>query len=216
MRRVLFLLLLVVGAGTAAAAPPSLQVPLSDVLEVFLLDRDLIAVDAESGGQLSVPLRLKETLAWSGARGRVGVAITDQRILAAAVGSAAWQVAARQRGEVLPERALLGDRVALIVTSNRAIGFDGGSGNLVETSLGLRERVVDVAVGENAGVVVTDRRALGLSPVAGGFFPIKLDLEERIESVQASANLVNVTTNRRVLLFRTPTGTWEERIRRLR
>jgi len=215
--RVSFLSILVlIGVVPAVAAPPSLEVPLSDILEVFLLDRDLVAVDAESGGQLTARLRLSEQLVWSGARGRVGVAITDQRVLAVAVGSAAWQIAEGQRDETLPERAQLGERVALVVTSKRVLGFDGGSGNLVETSLGIRETVQAVRVGDNVAVVVTDRRALGLSPVAGGFFPAKLQLAERLESVQAGPNLVTLTTNRRVLLFRTPTGTWEERLRRLR
>jgi hypothetical protein len=65
-------------------------------------------------------------------------------------------------------------------------------------------------------VVVTDRRALGLSPWVGGFFPTKVHLEERLESVDAGGNLATVTTDRRVLVFRTPTGTWEERRRTLR
>ncbi len=214
--RVSFLSILVlVGVAPAVAAPPFLEVPLSDVLEVFVLDRDLVAADAQNGGQRTERLRLNEQLVWSGARGRVGVAITDQRVLAVGVGSAAWQTAGRQRDETLPGAAQLGARVALVVTSKRVLGFDGGSGNLVESALGVREEVRAVRVGENVAVVVTDRRALGLSPVAGGFFPVKLQLEERLESVTAGANLATVTTNRRVLLFRTPTGSWEERRRTL-
>jgi len=216
MRGCFLAILLLAGVDSAFAESPSLDVPLSDILEVFLLDRDLIAVDAESGAQRAARLRLNEKLLWSGARGRVGVAITDQRVLAVAVGSAAWQASERQRGETLPEQAQLGDRVALVVTSKRVLGFDGGSGNLVESALGVREKMEAVRVGDNVAVAVTDRRALGLSPVAGGFFPVKLQLAERIESVQAGPNLVTLTTNRRVLLFRTPTGTWEERTRTLR
>ena len=44
---------------------------------------------------------------------------------------------------------MLGDRVALVLTSRRAIGFDGGSGNLVEYRLGPRERLLTNRVGEN-------------------------------------------------------------------
>ena len=65
-------------------------------------------------------------------------------------------------------------------------------------------------------VVVTDRRALGLSPVSSGFFQVKLNLHEGIEKVTARANLATVTTDRRILIFRGPTGSWEERLRSLR
>jgi hypothetical protein len=153
---------------------------------------------------------------WTGARGRVGVALTDQRVLAVAVGSGAWQEADRHLDEELPGDALLGDRVALIVTSRRILGFDGGSGNLVESRLGIRERVLALRVGENVAVAVTDRRALGLSPMVGGFFEAKLSLAERLESLTAAANLAIVTTDRRVLIFRAPSGSWEQRLRTLR
>jgi hypothetical protein len=215
MRRAVLAALLLLAPG-APRAEPSIEVPLADVLEVFVLDRDLVAVDARGGGQTTTPLRLQEQVAWIGSRGKVGVVLTDQRVLAVAAGSAAWQQADRQLEEVLPSSATLGDRVALVLTSRRAIGFDGGSGNLVESSLGLRERVLAWRTGENAAVVVTDRRALGLSPVVGGFFVRKLYLEERLETVTAGANLATVTTNRRVLIFRSPSGSWEERLRKLR
>ena len=69
-----------------------------------------------------------------------------------------------------PPPPLLGDRVALVVTEQRVLGFDGGSRNLVERRLGPREQVLRTEVAANVAVVVTDRRALGLSPFAGGFF----------------------------------------------
>ena len=58
---------------------------------------------------------------------------------------------------------------------------------------------------------MTDRRALGLSPQVGGWFRIGINVGEQIESVVAKSNLVTVTTNRRLLIFRSPTGSWEER-----
>jgi hypothetical protein len=213
--RIAFAASILLTAVLASAQRPD-EVPLADLLEVLVLDRQLVAIDARGGGQTEAPLRLGERVSWTGARGKVGVALTDQRILAVAVGSAAWQQAGRRRVETLPSEALMGDRVALVVTSHRAIGFDGGSGNLVESDLGIRERVQAVRTGENVAVVVTDRRALGLSPIAGGFFEAKIRLEERLESVDAGANLATVTTDRRVLIFRAPSGSWEERRRTLR
>jgi hypothetical protein len=196
-------------AGQPAPAPG--EIPLADVIEILLLDRQLIAVDARGGGQTVAPLRRAEQVLWTGARGVVGVVMTNERLLAVSADSAAWQETGWQRGEAPPDGALLGERVALIVTTRRAIGFDGGSGNLVESVLGPRERLLERRVGENVAVVVTDRRALGLSPFAGGFFEVKLDLGDPVKEVAAHANLVTLTTDHRLLIFRAPTGSWEER-----
>ena len=204
------------GSTLAPASAQIGEVPLSDVLQVMVIDRDLIAIDAVGGGQTTLRLRIGENVLWTGARGKVGVGLTDQRMLAVTTRSAAWQQAQYLRTERPLTSALLGDRVALMITARRAIGFDGGSGNLVETTLGLRERVLATRIGENVAVVVTDRRAFGVSPFAGGFFEISVLLNERLESVKADSNFATVTTDRRVLIFRAPSGSWEERRRTLR
>jgi hypothetical protein len=207
----LFIGLAATGAAAQTLAPSRDQVPLEDLLEILLLERQVVAIDAEGGGQTTAELRLKERVVWSGTRGVVGVVLTDQRILAVSTLSAAWQEADYQRREQPPEAAALGDRVALMVTSQRALGFNAGSGNLVEYRFGPNEALQSYRVGSNVAVVVTDRKALGLSPSAGGFFEVKLQLYERIEKVEVRANLATVTTGRRVLIFRAPTGSWSER-----
>jgi hypothetical protein len=191
------------------------EVPLADVLEILVVDRDLLAIDAASGGQTAARLRLDETVVWKGARGKVGVIITDQRVLAVATQSGSWQEAGYGRTELRPESALLGERVALAITSERVLGFNGGSGNLAEYRLGPREQVVVARVGENVGVVVTDRKALGLSPFRGGFFTTPIAIGDQIEAVTAESNLATLTIGRRVLIFRATTGSWEERRRDL-
>ena len=218
VRRAAWILALALASVPSGQAPAQVrpdQVPLADVLDILFIDRELLAVDAQGGGQRALRLRLGENLVWKGSQGLVGVAFTDQRILAVAVGSAAWQEEEWFHGELPPQRALFGDRVALVVTSRRVLGFSQ-AGNLIESSLGLRERVLAPSIGENVAVLVTDRRALGLSPAVGGFFPTPIQLEERLESVDTTANVATVTTNRRVLIFRAPFGSWEERNRRLR
>ncbi len=212
--------LLLATAAITAAAPARAQrvageVPLADVLEILVVDRDLLAIDAAGGGQTVERLRLDESVVWKGARGKVGVIITNQRILAVATQSSSWQEVDYGRAERRPESALLGERVALAITSERVLGFNGGSGNLVEYRLGPREQVVEARAGENVGVVVTDRQALGLSPFLGGFFAIPLALGDPIEAVSAESNLATLTAGRRILIFRATTGSWEERARDL-
>jgi len=214
--RLLALCLVAVAAGVARAQLVSPdEVPLAEVLDVLLVDRDLLAISARRGGQVSERLQLDESVLWLGARGKVGVAITTQRILAVATGSGSWQETRYLRGERPPLAPTLGDRVALVLTDRRALGVDGGSGNLVEYRLGPKERLLASEVGANVAVFATERSALGLSPLKGGFFPVRLSAAERIESISTGANIATLTTNRRVLIFRTPTGTWEERTRDL-
>jgi hypothetical protein len=138
------------------------------------------------------------------------VVLTDRRVLAVAVRSGSWQEARYRRGEAPPAGVFLGEQVALVVTSKRAIGFDGGSGNLVERSLGPRERVLAADASGAVGVIVTDRRALGVSPFVGGFFVTKLRVEETLDAVAATGNFATVRTSRRLLTFQAASGAWVE------
>ena len=214
-RKVALALMAVALATPLAAAPETAprhdETPLADLLEVIVTGREVLAVDARGGGATTISLRLEETVLWTDSRGKVGVVLTDRRVLLVATRSAAWQQVSYQQAELPPKDALLGDRVALVVTSRRALGFNGESGNLVEYRLGPQEAVLAARVGESIAVVVTDRRALGLSSISGGFFQTELNLHEQIEKVTARANVVSITTNRRILIFRGPTGTWQER-----
>jgi hypothetical protein len=198
-------------AAAQALAPSFDEVPLADLLEILILERELVALDAASGGQTTVALHLGEQVMWSGARGKVGVVLTDQRVLAVAVDSAAWQETRYQRTERPPEQAMLGDRVALVITSTRALAFNADGARLVEYRFGPGEALLSSRVGENVGVVVTDRKALGFSSSAGKFSASRLQPRERIANVEARSNLATVTTDRRVLIFRAPSGAWSER-----
>jgi hypothetical protein len=206
------------GASIGGMAPTQVSAqsirdtaPLSDLLQIVVRKREILAIDATSGSQREVDLDRGERVMWHATRGAVAVVLTDQRILAVATSSGSWQAERFRAGERRPLTGLLGDRVALVVTNKRAIGFDGGSGNLIQEGLGPRESVLLSRAAENVAVVVTERRALGISPFVGGFFPVDLRLSERIEDLSAAANLVTLTTSHRLLTFRANTGTWEER-----
>lgn len=194
----------------AAADPPLGAFPLEDRLQLVVLPRSVLSIDGRTGGQREISLELGERVLSTRADGVVGVAVTERRLLAVAVGSGAFQEARFTRGEALVGQPALGDRVALVVTTRRVIGFDGGSGNLVETRLGPRERVVGTAVANSVAVAATGRRALGLSPFRGGFFEVRLDLDERA-SLSASGDIATLATASRLLTFRAASGSWEER-----
>jgi hypothetical protein len=187
------------------------QVPLGDLIEIVVMDDEILAVDAEGGGSSVVRRQLGESVLWTGTRGRVGLVITDRRVLGFSPRSGGWQEAPYERGVTPPHDAQLGDRVAVIILRQRVLGFLGTVGRFVQTRLGPHEDLRTVQVGANVAVLVTNRVAIGLSPEAGGFFSIRLQLRERLTEVTARSNLATVQTDQRVLVFRAPTGTWAER-----
>jgi len=200
----------------AALAPPARadeNTPIYDLLEVLVQDRQLLAINAETGNQVTAQLELGEHVLYTRNRGRVGIAVTNRRMLGVATISGFWQSERFRRREPPPGDAVLGDRVALLVTPQRVLGFVGRTGNFSQANLGPRERLVDDAVGANVLVAVTARRALGLSADRGGFFEIPIFVDERIQSLSAFANHVTLQTFQRLLVFRGPSGAWEEQPR---
>ena len=185
-------------------------------LQVQVLDRELLAIDAEGGGARSERLERGEQVLYTRSEGRVGVVVTNHRLLAIATRSGAWQQARLRQHESPPADVILGDRVALAILASRALGFDGGSGNLIESTLGPREVVRNSAIGQNVAVLVTDRRALAMSSDRGGFFEVPIRPGERIESLDALASVATLQTSDRLLIFRGETASWEERRRTIR
>jgi len=210
--RALSILWLALGlAAPALAQRQRGEAVLNDLLLLQILPRELIAIDAMGGPGPSEALELGERVLRHDSRGKVGVVYTNKRILAVGVGSGSWQHTRYRSSESAPGPPMLGDRVALIVTDLRVLGFDGGSGNLVERRLGPRESVLYTEVSSNVAVAVTDRHAFGLSPFSGGFFAVAVNVGERLESVEATGNFAIVTTSRRTLTFKGPAGIWAER-----
>ena len=185
--------------------------PLSPLLELQIVGREVLAIDSENGGQRSERLERGEAVLYTRSQGRVGVIVTDRRLLAISTGSGSFQVSRYRKGEGPPADVLIGDRVALAMMQSRAVGFDGNSHNIVESTIGPREIVLDTVVGANVAMVVTDRRALGLSPDRGGFFELRLRVGEQFQSLSAYANHATLQTSQRLLTFRGPDAAWEER-----
>lgn len=189
--------------------------PLSDQIDVIVVDREVIAIDARGGAERSIDLHLREEVGFRAASGIVGAALTSERVLLFAA-NRGWLEMRWQNGEHPPDRVLLGERVALLATSRRVIGFNAESGIAIEERVSKREPVLDLAVGANAGVALTTRRLLGLSLAASNFVEEKVGLNEPVESLDAGANIITATTPLRLLIFRATGANWEERQRRLR
>ena len=192
------------------------EVELEDVLEISLIDRDLVAFDALGSSTPSLRLEIGEEPLWIRASGRVGVVVTDRRLLGVTSSNGSWQEVRFRLHERRPDSAQIGKRVALVVTDKRLLGFDGQAGRWLVVDVGPHEVVRDARVGAQTAVILTDRSAYGLSPDVGGFYRIPMTIQEKVESVRVGANLATITTSWRILVFRAPIGTWSEERRNLR
>ena len=192
----------------APAAPAQRDVfELEDTVTVVVVGRELVA-HAVNRGSSKLRLETGERLIWSGASGRIGFAVTDRRVLGFHR-STGWSERRLRIAEASPQRPELGPRLALFVTSKRAIAYDG---HWREESIGPQEGVFTAEVGTAAALVVTNRRALGISP-RSGFVPVKLHIHERIETARTVAASAEVTTSQRVLFF--SGSAWTEQRRSL-
>lgn len=183
--------------------------PLEDQLEIVERERELMAIDAWSRSVVAVDLARGETVLWSAVRGRVALAITDRRALAAVPGASGWTERQFGISESEPTRILIGDRVAMVVTDRRVLGFEGVSGSWSETDLGPREAVLLAGAGTNVAVAVTRTRVLGVAAARGGLFEQELGIREQVESLRVHGSFATATTRLRVLTFRAPDGSWQ-------
>ena len=197
-------------ASGVAFAEPGLG-PREDRVQWISLARELVAVDSASSAEHRAPLGVGEHVLQSWVDGEIGVALTERRLLAVTTNTGGVHEVRLRGGERVVSGPDLGDRVALVVTSERALGFDGGSGNWLEASLGPRERVVATAVANHVAALATERRALALSPLRGGFFEAPLSLQEAPVSLSASGDLATLRTRTRLLVFRAGAARWSER-----
>jgi hypothetical protein len=177
-----------------------------DVLD--LGDRLVATRDRTSPSQIH--LEPKEKVQWIGAKGAVGVALTDRRFLAISETSSGWQqIRLRSEDGALSEVAL-GANIALLVTKKRILGFDGPSGLITEERFHIREAVVSSGVNELIGVVATSQRVIGFA--AGRALPIerRFQLHEAFETLRVLDTTATVRTSRRILFFESSTGSWRD------
>jgi hypothetical protein len=204
--RILGLLCLLALASPAAAQRDEFE--LEDTVAVVSIDRELIAHTPDRGSSKR-RLELGERLIWHGARGRIGFAVTDRRVFGFDSRSG-WSDRRLRVAEASPARPKLSSRIALFVTSQRAIAFDG---HWREEPIGPQEGVHTAAVGSGAALVVTNRRALALSPASREFVALKLGVHEIVETARTVASSAEVTTSKRVLFF--SGASWSEQKRSL-
>jgi len=203
--------------GRAARAQVSLypaEVERLDVVTIQQDGRDLLAINSVTGSKARVRLDIDEIVLFNESRGRVGIVLTDRRALGVSVGGSFQEVRYRAP-ERAPDFALVSERVALVATTQRALGFIGRSGGWIEESLPPGESVEAIRVGAAVGIATTNRRALGLAPDVGRFASVDFRLRENLESIDAEDTLATLHTDQRILVFSGPRAVWTARVRNL-
>ena len=183
-----------------------------DVIDIHLGDQEVIAV--KQGETISkIDLQLKETFLWKGTDGYVGAVVTTERLLAVSRSSSGWielPFRLSEAYEKTPPDVLLSDRLVLLATNKRIIGFDSDSNRWATVDLPLHEELVETAIDAYVGVSVTTGRAYGLAKGVSTFVEERFKEKEQILSVETSAYNATIRTSRRLLIFKSAGAYWRE------
>lgn len=183
-----------------------------DVLSIQQDDRNLYSFNSLTGSRARVRLDIGEVVLFNESRGRVGIVLTDRRALGVTVGGNFQEVRYRLN-ERVPDFAVVSERVALVATTQRALGFVGKFGGWIEENFALDESAKALRVGTGVGIATTNRRALGLAPDIGRFASLPFNLRESLESVDAEDTLATLRTDQRIMVFSGPRAVWSVRAR---
>ncbi len=203
--------------GGEAVAQISLypaEVERLDVLSIQQDGRNLYAFNSLTGSRARVRLEIEEIVLFNESRGRVGIVLTDRRALGLTVGGNFQEVRYRL-AERVPDFAVVSERVALVATTQRVLGFVGKLGGWIEETFPPGESAEALRVGTGVGIVTTNRRALGLAPDVGVFASISFRLKESLESIDAQDTLATLRTDQRIMVFSGPRAAWTFRARDL-
>jgi hypothetical protein len=204
--------------GREASAQVGLYADEIDRLDVITIEqdgRDLFAFSSVTGSRGRLRLDVDENVLFNESRGRVGIVLTDRRAIGVSV-NGGFQETRYRISERAPDYAVVGQRIALLATGRRALGFVGPSGVWIEESLTPGESIEAIRAGAGVGIATTNRRALGLAPEVGRFASIAFHLRESLESIDAEDTLAKLRTDQRILVFSGPGAVWTFRNRDLK
>jgi hypothetical protein len=147
---------------------------------------------------------------WSGSRGYLGAFLTDQHFFVISTSLNAWRALPLRLDESGKGVASLSPYIALLVTKDRAVGFDATSNRFIETLLPIQDDLLAAEVERYVAVVITSSRAFGLAAESSAFTEINLRMSETIEALKLTYSKVTVRTSDRLLTFEASGSTWKE------
>jgi hypothetical protein len=188
---------------------PYSEEEIEDLIDIAESKGKIIAI-IEGGKTITFDLRPDEKVLWSGSRGYLGAFLTDQHFFVISTSLSAWRALPLRLDESGKGVASLSPYIALLVTKNRAVGFDATSNRFVETLLPIHDELLAAEVERYVAVVITSSRAFGLAAESSAFTQIILGIRETIEDIKLTSSKATVRTSDRLLTFETSGSTWKE------
>ena len=182
---------------------------IEDLVDIIESNSKIIAV-IEGRKTISIDLRSKEKVLWSGSNGYLGAFLTSDRFFVISTSSGAWQILPLKSDESEKGVASLSPYIALLVTGDRAIGFDAASNRFIETRLPIHDELLAAEAEKYVAVVITSSRAFGLAAETSAFKEIFLRVRETIEAIKITSSKATVRTSDRLLTFEATGSTWRE------
>lgn len=193
----------------AGAASAQIDEYIEDAIEIHEVRGKVVAVRNERSN-LSFELSLKEPILWKGTRGKVGALLTEKRFLAVSTTSDDWLEQTLRLHEADDAKTAISPYLALLVTRQRAVGFDGLTNRLVENRLPLFETIVAAEADYRVAVVVLSGRCAGFTVGHSGFAEIIFRIDEEFQTLEMKPRLATVRTSERVLSFKAASSAWSE------
>ncbi len=182
---------------------------IEDLIDIAESKGKIIAI-IEGSKTITFDLRPNEKVLWSGSSGYLGVFLTDQHFFVISTSLNAWQALPLRLDESGKGAASLSEYIALLVTKDRAVGFDATSNRFIETQLPLQDELLAAEVERYVAVVITSSRVFGLAAESSAFTEIFLRGGETIEEVKLTYSKATVRTSDRLLTFEASGSTWQE------
>ena len=136
--------------------------------------------------------------------------MTDLSFFVISTSLDAWQELPLRLDESGKGVASLSPYIALLVTKDRAIGFDATSSRFIETQLPIHDELLAAEVEKYVAVVITSSRAFGLATESSVFTEITFRIKETLEAIKLTSSKVTVRTSDRLLTFEATGSTWNE------
>jgi hypothetical protein len=182
---------------------------IEDLIDIAESKGKIIAI-IEGKKTITFNLRPNEKVLWSGSRGYLGAFLTDQHFFVISTSLNAWQALPLRLDESGKRVASLSEYIALLVTKDRAVGFDATSNRFIEALLPIQDELLAAEVERYVAVVITSGRAFGLAAESSAFTEIFLRGGETIEEIKLTYSKATVRTSDRLLTFEASGLPWKE------
>lgn len=176
-----------------------------DYIDLQVIGKEIFAARS-SGSTTSIRLEGREQITRLEARGRMGIALTDRRLLAVTQHSG-WQERRLHASDGVPA-LVVSPNTAVAITRRRILGVAAAGGGIDAVRFKSGEAVIARGAGELASAVVTDRRVLAFVHTGFGRREIELRAGEDFEELRVRDAAITVRTSRRLLVLDPFFGTW--------